>query len=904
MRVMYIHAGKRINKDLKSDDYHVDLFRDRLRLRFEVPSHRNAMQNLLLDSQSSLQMIERLPRGQILGVAIFDATYWFDPSKHMADPWCLGPFCYQICDSFRFERGVDASGQLGIWTPTQHAQNEILSQPSVRNKLEEWKQRYGNRLYFGKDPNGTPSAITILQPFVEAILCGAKKVENRKRPCFRLHHSAVLYKHPKAPDPTQCRFCPSDGTKCASWVHVTDDSSRKRRLRNHSKVTTPPSESDEEEDDDDDDDDVNLSETEEDYSSEEEYKREYNTRSRRKSYEALMASHNMKSEREELMHFNHENKKNRKRKRSEVSELDLNGAVNESPPNKKHKRDKKERKKHKKRKKKKKYDRHKWKSFKTELRFGEDGESPLRMCWHGSLMQPEPNPLSNPRDCHVCEETISWDQYYHCDCNGIRTDWCYSHTRKLCIPSPRGWKYVAECVQRCNVIQRNAMVECLAIPLSYIKKHKKKSKKRNNRVGVDRKKNDDAAITPDVKLCFDPTKMAASFKPSAGVSAPPAPIAPPPPPQHAATMGAFKRLPITLNLDPRAIQRSINVVRHKQEQTHTNGFVTQRAVGRPKMDFSQFPAHLTPTIPNGHVPTPMAFNIDPIAINQTQPQSIKPQPTQQQHSLSQPQPPRAVTHTKSGHVLSLSQIFSNMSNPNNHTKVTPVPSPFAPSPSPTHNNSNNNTNTNGASMQNVHALQSLLNRPNRTTNNQYNIAGYNVNIQSQTPQQIRNNTVLPVNPNNPNPFGPVSTSTSNNNTSSSENTTENTTTTNTASTSSNTQLKPSIWNQTEPQIASSNTNNVNTNSNHTMNPIKTAPAAPYHYGVIPPSYQTMQQRAMPYVQVPVPAAAAPNGQMVYMVPPQGYQYGLQPFYQYHPYNAQQPNKQQHAMPVPVPVQQT
>eukprot|EP01083_Nonionella_stella_P197102 724857_1 len=78
----------------------------------------------------------------------------------------------------------------------------------------------------------------------------------------------------------------------------------------------------------------------------------------------------------------------------------------------------------------------------------------------------------------------------------------------------------------------------------------------------------------------------------------------------------------------------------------------------------------------------------------------------------------------------------------------------------------NSTNTNS------HVLQSLLNRPNRTTN-QYNIAGYNVNIriQGQTLQQI------------PNSIGSVSTE--------------------------NTQHKPSIWNQTE---ALTQHNTLNTNS--------------------------------------------------------------------------------------------
>ncbi len=32
---MYIHAGKRIEKQLKQDDYHIRLFADQLRLGFE-----------------------------------------------------------------------------------------------------------------------------------------------------------------------------------------------------------------------------------------------------------------------------------------------------------------------------------------------------------------------------------------------------------------------------------------------------------------------------------------------------------------------------------------------------------------------------------------------------------------------------------------------------------------------------------------------------------------------------------------------------------------------------------------------------------------------------------------------------------------------------------------------------
>ncbi len=54
-------------------------------------------------------------------------------------------FCYGILDVFRFEKGVKACGQLGIWTPKQDAQNQIAQQISVQNKINEWKQTYGDQ---------------------------------------------------------------------------------------------------------------------------------------------------------------------------------------------------------------------------------------------------------------------------------------------------------------------------------------------------------------------------------------------------------------------------------------------------------------------------------------------------------------------------------------------------------------------------------------------------------------------------------------------------------------------------------------------------------------------------------------------------------------------------------------
>ncbi len=35
MQAVYLHAGKRINKDLKADEFHVNLFAEKLQLGFE-----------------------------------------------------------------------------------------------------------------------------------------------------------------------------------------------------------------------------------------------------------------------------------------------------------------------------------------------------------------------------------------------------------------------------------------------------------------------------------------------------------------------------------------------------------------------------------------------------------------------------------------------------------------------------------------------------------------------------------------------------------------------------------------------------------------------------------------------------------------------------------------------------
>ncbi len=103
----------------------------------------NRGSNVIQNTQT--QIIEELPYGQILGVAIFSETYWFNKSKHMDDPYKLGPFCYGILDVFPLEIPVDAVGHLGIWSLKQDAADQVAKQVSVQNKINEWKQKYGQK---------------------------------------------------------------------------------------------------------------------------------------------------------------------------------------------------------------------------------------------------------------------------------------------------------------------------------------------------------------------------------------------------------------------------------------------------------------------------------------------------------------------------------------------------------------------------------------------------------------------------------------------------------------------------------------------------------------------------------------------------------------------------------------
>ena len=189
--------------------------------------------------------IEDLPRKQILGISVIGDAFYYDPNNdgHVNDGWITGPFVYHIADVHRLDIGVECSGKQGGWECPKDVHEKIMSQPNVQEQIKKWKQQYGEDYLFFGDNGKCPIAITIHQPFVEAILRKEKKYENRKQKIFHLHTDKKRYPLPKPPkDGTKCRFC-IDGSNCNHWVHkkqTKKKSNRKRKTMNDDDSSYEP----------------------------------------------------------------------------------------------------------------------------------------------------------------------------------------------------------------------------------------------------------------------------------------------------------------------------------------------------------------------------------------------------------------------------------------------------------------------------------------------------------------------------------------------------------------------------------------------------------------------------------------------------------------------------------------
>jgi len=87
MRVVALHSGASISSKLRFDSYHVHLFETQLQLVFQknkylyVPSKEK--------EKSSIQVIEELPRGKIVGLILLMDGYLYKHDQHSKDPWVM-----------------------------------------------------------------------------------------------------------------------------------------------------------------------------------------------------------------------------------------------------------------------------------------------------------------------------------------------------------------------------------------------------------------------------------------------------------------------------------------------------------------------------------------------------------------------------------------------------------------------------------------------------------------------------------------------------------------------------------------------------------------------------------------------------------------------------------------------
>jgi len=110
--------------------------------------------------------------------------------------------------------------QLFRLSPTEV--NQLLDTAGVDKQIIAWQKKYRNRL--GQWKKGDiVRGLSVQQPFVEAILQGKKKTENRRWPLSGMSIPNVRFSPSKFAKNSRCRFCSSKNQKklfpCPSRLH-------------------------------------------------------------------------------------------------------------------------------------------------------------------------------------------------------------------------------------------------------------------------------------------------------------------------------------------------------------------------------------------------------------------------------------------------------------------------------------------------------------------------------------------------------------------------------------------------------------------------------------------------------------------------------------------------------------
>ncbi len=95
---------------------------------------------------SQYKYIDDLIMGEILGLIIIDKAFWFNPNINMNNSWITGPFCYNILDVYKFEKGFKVRGNVGLWKIPLKVLQKIYSEQIISDKINKWQKQFNNQL--------------------------------------------------------------------------------------------------------------------------------------------------------------------------------------------------------------------------------------------------------------------------------------------------------------------------------------------------------------------------------------------------------------------------------------------------------------------------------------------------------------------------------------------------------------------------------------------------------------------------------------------------------------------------------------------------------------------------------------------------------------------------------------
>ena len=134
----YQYTSQTKYKELQQCDHHKKLFESDLNLKYEITGKYD-------------KKIVHLISGHIIGVALIKSTFWYSSDiheKYTSDPWCYGPFCYQIEDTAKVSIPVQCKGKQRLWKIQNKDYNELIKDKQIIEKIKSWKKTYSHQLFY------------------------------------------------------------------------------------------------------------------------------------------------------------------------------------------------------------------------------------------------------------------------------------------------------------------------------------------------------------------------------------------------------------------------------------------------------------------------------------------------------------------------------------------------------------------------------------------------------------------------------------------------------------------------------------------------------------------------------------------------------------------------------------